>query len=275
VSVGGRRVDVDLTSSVDDLVVDLQAARETRPLTVRFELPDGTAPADGSCELTCYEDGYAQVTLRDVPVRSGVARVDVRVPSQVRLLHVQVPGLWPDLSRAVRVETGTEAAELVCEGLPAGGIFGHVLLPEGEPARDYSINVLAVQMPDGLPAQGNLGNSSDWEGLQGRFNVAPLPLGGTYVVVLTRPSYTRLLSEPIALTPESPFHELDLQFPEGVTVHGQVLLPDGSPMRDAPVTLRYRNAEYADRTNYQAGATDANGLFRLDGVNPEAGAYTI
>jgi hypothetical protein len=173
------------------------------------------------------------------------------------------------------MEPGTEAAELVCEGLPAGGIFGRVLLRDGEPARDYSIDVLPVQKPEGLPAHGNLGNSSDWEGPDGRYNAAPLPLGGTYVVVLTRSRYTRLLSGPIALTPESPFHELDLQFPEGVAVRGQVLLPDGSPARGAPVTLRYRNAEYADGTNYQAGATDGSGLFRLDGVNPDAGSYTI
>jgi hypothetical protein len=102
--------------------------------------------------------------------------------------------------------------------------------------------------------------------------VAPLPLGGAYLV-MARQGALVVLSEPIRLDPQSPVREVNLERPPTVDVRGTVSDEGGKPLEGAAISLECR-FDLAPRSVQSSGvaavSTDPDGKFVLGGVAVDA-----
>ena len=86
---------------------------------------------------------------------------------------------------------------------------------------------------------------------------------------------TYVVSDPIKLTEENPIWAVDLTFPKGVTVSGQVFASDGTPASGIKCHLDFTMAGNHGFGN-QGQFTDSQGRFIFEQVNPDAdGSYSF
>ena len=166
---------------------------------------------------------------------------------------------------------------------PAGTIYGQINVPKKSLARhstqDVSIQLLAIDKPDYMRhRKGDLEipTSSYWRPSD-KYALAPVPLGGTYVVV-ARYLYGWTMSQPIQLEVGRSIAQYNLDFSRGVDITGTILSDENQPMANMQVSLGLSSSigEEDWRTGHYIIRTDHQGRFVFEGVNPDMdGTYSI
>ncbi len=282
-----------------------------RTVVFRFQTPQGAPPPKGTLRVDYYpERGSAprrsdsDAPVQWLPIQDGEVRRDVLPPGRIEYSPEGMIGYWTEpVRRSIRVEPGEGELVIHVPVEPAGAIYGRVLEPDGIPVRGVSISIVVVEAP---PERGKPTGGSKQEGmftavvegavggdpgrrrkhffssnippipktdLEGKFVAGPVPLGGTYRLVAHR-EHTYVMSQEIKPNAYEPTPEIELTMVEGVTVEGQILLPDGKPAKGIPVQLQY-DTPYSHGFGGVTRDTDPQGRFRFEHVNPDAPGYYI
>ncbi len=298
IHAGEKRVSVNPEGSVDDLLIDLDEPEEsnpvhasTREVVFRFELPDDAPPVHGELVV------FSQDEIRDIGRRNtknphylkvdqNTARMLLPVPQRIFFEGDRLVGYWipeefhePVLKSALDVHEGTEPHLIEIPAVPAGSIFGKVLEVDGSPAEEFLVSVSQIEesprmegFRGGLSIQGK-NSSSTHDGIS-RFNVGPLPLDGTYRLVVHREHFY-LESDPIEITADDPTREISFQFTDSASLEVSVLDPEGNPVPPVKIELGY-SAKNGGSFGKSGEYTDRDGRHRFDQINLQApGSYSL
>jgi hypothetical protein len=278
----------DLDQPLEDLVIDVTpeseietaGAQPRRTVLFRLDLP-ATAPLPQG-ELTATylsnEGNILQQKRERLPIEGREMRLEVPVPTKVGVRTDGLVGYWLKEMWGEKVEPGEAPHVITLSPIPAGAIYGGVLEPDGSPAADAMITVVVVERSTRMPP-GSLDvrvkNSSGGPGdTITKFMASPLPLGGTYAIVLhSEERYA--VSEPIVLNETSPMREIELRFARGATVSGQILQPNGQPAGGVQFRFGY-STPYSHGFGGADRWTDREGRFTFEQVNRDVpGDYSI
>jgi beta-lactamase regulating signal transducer with metallopeptidase domain/uncharacterized GH25 family protein len=232
--------------------------------TVKVEVPSNTDPA------------HPVTNLRDIEIQNGEAHVEIPVGGQTSIEPDHVVGYWfKNDFEAILVTNGAGPMVIDVPLIPAGAIFASARNADGTPAGGLLFSVEELKrsplLPDGAawfsPGDSSSGNTPR------KFVSGPLPLGGVYRIVGSRGN-SFCVSAPMNLTDEKPDQEVELQFPADRPLDGQVLDPDGKPLRGVQLS-----GSFTAGSNFSHGLesviTDENGRFRIEDTTPQAGAYRL
>jgi beta-lactamase regulating signal transducer with metallopeptidase domain len=287
VVIGSRdNVTVDLESTIPDpVVVDLSdkltpegKSYHKRKVILTFETPKDMPSPTGTIRLNYLDSTISQRTYKGLllQIKDGRAEGMIDAPGEINYTLANTIGYW-FAEKTLPVDDGTEPMEVKIPTLPAGMIYGQVFEEDGRPAGNVMVSLGIVKKP-ALPENNNLGidgkNSSNSAETETKYTLNPLPLGGTYCVIARR-DFTYQVSKPMKLTSENSIQQVDIVFPKGVTLKGQIFTPDGKPSGQIPYTLTFTTKP---NNSFGCGdkTTDDNGCFEMPGVNPDAdGEYLL
>jgi beta-lactamase regulating signal transducer with metallopeptidase domain len=281
ITAGARRIDLELTDPIEDLVIDLTQPEPEQPereVVFRFAPPDGAPPPSGTLSVRkrVHRPREHFTMPEALPIENGEARIRVEVPGKVRIEAPGLIGYHPNLRIGqdwIDVPVGGDPWIVTVPLKRAGAIFGEIQ-PAVPGAR---ISILFEQRPADVASSHWVSDISDALDLRGgsRFHLTPLPLDTVYRLLL-RHDDTYALSDSIPLTGAEPVHHVRLSLPaDGETMTGRVLRPDGSPAPGVPVQLHY--ATPFDHGFSRSGmVTDREGWFHLENVNRQVhGEYSL
>jgi hypothetical protein len=188
-----------------------------------------------------------------------------------------ITGYWADQKFGIRVSPGDGPFVVTVPLTPAGTIYGRIVRRDGGPIGDAWTSVVifenAPELKDRFFSIDIPQNNSD-----GTFMASPLPLGGKYAI-LSRVGDSWALTKPMKINRANPIVKVEIEHPEGVPVRGRILLPDGKPAINVPVSLNVTIRIDRQRGHGSGGAqirTNADGRFVFEHVNPDlAGEYEI
>ena len=213
-------------------------------------------------------------TSKRVEVVDSIATFSVFAPNEVRLDPLDLVGYWfPRTSGRssgdVPFLADGAVFEIEVNAAPAGVIYGSVREADGSSVRGARISVSVADVKDN-PMKGRalnveVKNSSSSHELSDRYLATPLPLGGIYVISVTR-NYTHVLSDLIEITKERPLHTFDCVLPVGQTVAGRILDSQGKPIAHQKTRFSYR-PDVGDGFSKDGPLTDAEGRFQIAGIN--------
>jgi len=276
----GWRRSIKLEKAIEDFVIDLTPPpadeKSLRDVVIRFTVPDGAPTPSGEIEVAHAVPGAAAYSgYTKLPITDGEVRCKVPAPCDLLYRSKGIVGYWLKDKSGVKVSAGTGPFIITVELAPAGAIYGAVVDTDGAPVMNARITAVVVKKAPSMKHP-FLDNNPPPSGMQGRFESGPLPLGGTYVIVANRRgSRSYVLSKEITLTVKQPMVEIELEFPEGVRVNGQILKPDGHPAVGVACGLAY-GTPYSHGLGYSPTPTDAEGRFSIEHVNPDVpGTYTL
>jgi hypothetical protein len=287
ISAGPKRVSLDLPQAAENVVIDLTPesppvaqAPTTRTIVLRLDLPPNAPMPRGELTATYLTGGLSGPSQESkrLPIESGATIFTVSLPNKVGYRTDGLIGYWIKESWGDDVPAGKEPFTITIPAVPAGAIFGQVSEADGSPARSAFIGVVVARRSPLMP-EGALGvRVKDFAGsdgdVVGKFFAGPLPLGGTYLIVLNRRE-SFAVSPPVEVSETSPIREIELQFAEGVTVSGQMLTPDGDPAPGIPFRFQY-STPYSYSFGGSEQRTDRDGRFVFEHVNPAVpGDYAI
>jgi hypothetical protein len=212
-----------------------------------------------------------------LPLTGNQVEFEAPVPSRLQWQSENLVGYWIKQENIELAEAPTPLVKEI-DALPAGAVYGQVLDPQGDPAQGFLLMVHVVSAPAEVQ-NGYLGiNLSNYnQSGDGRFVMGPLPLGGVYRVEVQGQgdrANTRVASEDITLTREASVRRVELRMPEGTTLAGQVVDPEGKPVFGVEVRLGHRTA---NRSHEGVSVrTDGEGRFAFQHVNAELpGTYYV
>lgn len=251
---------------------------------LRIQAPADGPPATGSVLVNYLKNGNADGvkrvgTYKSVTIEGGVGKLTLPIPNRIGVTPEGMTGYWFEPRNSIEVNaTPGEASEVLIEAVDAGGMYGRVFDSDGRPVDGLLVGVFE-ELSEDERSRGsrNLGvrvkNSSYPGDKRDRYLASPLPLGGTFIVRVTK-GFTYLFSKPVTLTAEDPVRELDLKLPAGVTLRGRVIRPDGSPVSLHPVEF-FIDAQGGNSVRTGGIMTDADGYFTIEGVNAEVRGTTF
>jgi hypothetical protein len=280
ITAGDRQIRLDLTESIEDLVIDLtqpEPEYTRREVVFRFAPPDGSPPPSGALSVrTLVHRPNEHFPLpQALPIENGEARVWADTPGKVKIEAKGLIGYYPDFGfgeNVLEVPAGEDPMIVTVPLKPSGAIYGEI-----EPAAPGArISVLWEKRPADARSFA-VSDISDALDLRdgSRFHLTPLPLDAVYRLAL-RHENTYVISDPIPLTGAEPVRQIRLSLPsEGETVTGRVLRPDGSPAAGVPLQLHY-STPYSHGFSSGSISTDREGWFRLEHLNRHApGSYSL
>ncbi|MEN8126943.1 MAG: carboxypeptidase-like regulatory domain-containing protein, partial [Planctomycetota bacterium] len=273
----------------DEIVLDLNdpltengQPYHSRQLVLEFQTLEGFPPPTGNIRLNYIDPAYADNTYKGklVEIIDGKAQAEIVAPGKIAYEIADTVGYWFKEVRELKVDDGTEPLVIQVPTIPAGMIFGQVFEEDGTPAVNTMVSCQIIKKSPLLDEKthysvSDLGkNSSSDTEIETKYTAAPLPLGGIYQLVAHRKN-TYAVSEPIELTEENPIWEVNLTFPKGVTVSGQVFAPDGTPAGGIKCHLHFGTSNNHGFGN-QGQFTDSQGCFAFEQTNPDAdGSYSF
>ena len=271
----------EILLDLSDPLTDAGTPYHKRQLVLEFETPEGFPPPTGNIRLNYMDPNHSNTTYKGklVDIVDGKAEAEIVAPGKIGYGLADTIGYWFKESSEIKVDDGTEPLVIQVPAIPAGMIFGQVYEEDGSPAGS---TMVSYNMPEKSPLLGEdthflevdgKNSSSDSES-ETKYSINPLPLGGVYRIIAHRKN-TYAVSERIKLTEENPIWEMNLIFPQGITVSGQILLPDGSPAKGIEYWL---NFDVTDGHSFsrQGEYTDSEGRFAFENINPDAdGTYHL
>jgi hypothetical protein len=143
----------------------------------------------------------------------------------------------------------------------AGAVEGVVLLADGTPAANASVNACVTYVSGpGSTSSRSLSDASVHCNAKGEFAYVPAPLGQTIKVTVTVDSAVQ--SAEVRLTEWRPVAHLELKFAKGIDVSVLVQDPQGRPVPNVPLTL-------SCGIDFNVGvSTDAVGGCLFRGIDP-------
>ena len=272
----------------EPVVVDL---RDQPPVTlleqeyiVRFELPESAPLPQGEIRVDYTGGGYISSGIA-APLEAGIARFTIehqfdRVPEIDSTGVIGYTFEKQELSRPADGETGP-VVHTVRAVQPAGAVT--LSIENTQPDETIQIVVDAYKPfgTDILPFWSKMDWSTEHriEMPAGQTEVVinPLPLGRKLRVTVRQDnSWMRENLSPIRET--NPFPQQKIRMPEGDSVSGRVLDPNGQPLGGTPVMLNlvYDRSSSSYTTSHFRTHADAQGFFEFDRVNFDAdGVYYL
>ncbi|NQV34638.1 MAG: hypothetical protein HQ515_18235, partial [Phycisphaeraceae bacterium] len=289
---------------VEDLVIDLrplterhQDSDEMRAVVLQFNPPEGIDCNDFQVTVSAVsqkdrEAGHwgqwIKYTIQDNQIRLAVPTPGLISygrgsldPSRDKGTYIRP--LWIEGKHQIPV-SGDESPFMIDVPLhPAGTIYGQIHVPEQKhltrSSQDVDIQLLALDTPDYMTSLGfnrEIPFNGYWRPTD-RYSIAPVPLGGTYVVV-AQYQFGWIKSNPIDLKEGQSIAQCDLVFPRGVDVTGTVTSGRNQPLASVSVSLQF-TTKIGNRpwsTAHHVIRTDHQGRFVFAGVNPEIkGTYLL
>ena len=253
ISLPDRRIRKELTTSIEDLVINLdeppdpshgETAYPAQPQVIRLPPPKGASrkviltltgaapgvPIEGWLRvgyLTRDEpDSYSSANL-DI-VDSNV-EFDVEVPTKIHWVDRSFTGYSVVGRSEVEVGVGDEPFQLDIPLLPGGGVRGEVRLADGSLARDFHVDLQPVDRKSNYK-----GAEEDIDQLDppGEFVLTGVPFDQKFRLLVTDGrirSVAAIVSEPFSLSAAEPIADLKFQFVEGQTHVIRLLDEDGQP----------------------------------------------
>ena len=277
ISAGNSRKTLTLSEPVKDLTFDLKSEAATKPMAqreviIRFEVPAGSPPPTGKIKVY-YDKTPEEQSMTFWPaIENGQVRLTIPVPNTLRYESEQMIGYWFAESEALKVPVDTKPFEVKVPVIPAGSIYGRILEKDGQPATQAMASVVVVKRPPELEGK-SMSLNFDNNDSDNKFNLSPLPLGGTYAVVAHR-GHTYVMSPVMNLTEKEPLRQVELTLPEGIPLRGRVMDETGNPLEGMTVQCDYNTSYTGFGTNGIPTAKD--GTFVFEHVNPDApGKYEL
>lgn len=279
-----ERFNLDRDSIPELLVINLSEQPDDIPgakrgVVIEFNVPQGAPPVRGRIRVTTLAPGKQYSTGRLVEIVDNRAQTELFAPCKLSIQLADTVGYWFGEQHGLEVDVAEEPYVARIDVVPAGTIFGEVFEHDGGPAGNTMVSFATVEQSPLLPKNAHFSgvegkNSASAAERQTKYSVQPLPLGGKYRIIAHRhDSYA--VSETIALTEEQPIRQVDLVFPRGVRLTGQVLQPDGSPAAGMEYGLSFV-ANKAGSFGWGPRFTDSQGRFTCENVNPNAdGRYIL
>ena len=266
---GDRDVNIDISKrdAPEEPTREIQLALARQP---GVPLPRGTMRVQYKVPKRNYH------TSEDFPVTDGVATLRAPVGSSIRYDATGLVSGWFPPGRIQSIPAGDDPLAIHIAFVPAGAISVSVFGADGKPTDGFLASVREITKSP-YRKDGPLGVRGKNGALRGdgvhTFTATPLPLGGTYEIVVHR-GYTYVTTGQIRLTEQHPLRKQRLVLAGNATITGQVVGPGGAPLGKAPIELCLRFANHSFRSSDIE--TDTNGRFEFPGiVQHPGGEYTI
>ncbi len=274
---GDNALEITLTDPPPSAVAtkELLEPLPERVVDITFEIPENHPLPSGSLKTVLslkQPEGGFDYEDRQLSLEQGKAQVTVPVGSTVRVEPDDFTGYWFRTHYERDIPDGERPLPIHLACFPAGAIYGSVTESNGDPARGIMISIVECERATGRPNTGldlEIKSSSSSSDITKQYTATPLPIGGTYMIVVHR-NTTYALSKQIKITPENPIVRADITLQPGLTVRGRILRPDGSPAKG----LRYTHSFSAHATHgFSSGEnfTDRLGRFEFTDVVPDIG----
>lgn len=253
-----------------------ETAVPCREVRLEFEPKAGSPLPRGTMRVTHRDLDDRFYSAENLPVENGAVSLRVPVGSSVDYKPDGVIGGWFSRGRIDAVPAGDEPLKVGISYIPAGAIAVSLVDGDGRPTDGFMTSVREIEKSPRrigpfLNVEGKT-RSSARDGVYA-FTATPLPLDGTYEIVIYR-GCTYVTTGPIRVTEKEPFHERQLVLEGSATVSGQVVGPNGEPIADAPISLGLKLAGSSFGTS--DSKTDEDGGFEFTGVVPHPQAdYTV
>jgi beta-lactamase regulating signal transducer with metallopeptidase domain/5-hydroxyisourate hydrolase-like protein (transthyretin family) len=253
-----------------------KAGRPSREVRLVFEKQPGLPLPRGTMRIVHRHPAGKSYLRSDLPVTGGGVSLSVPLGSNVEYRADGVIGGWFRQGKVNSVAAGDGPLTVRVPYVPAGAISVAVVDKDGKPADGFLTSVQEIKKSPYrtgmfLQVEGKSCSSPD-DGIHA-FTATPLPLDGTYEIVVSR-GFTYVTTGPIEVTAEQPLHKRRLVLTGSATISGHVVGPAGEPARGVTIGLGLNLA------NSSFGAsdieTDEQGRFEFPGVVPHRGTtYTI
>ena len=278
ISAGDQSVEMEITHSIDDLVIDLGAQQDphkaqpatTREVILRLNPPRGNPTPHGEIRVDYMRPGNRRnYHVNTETIEDGKVSLDVPVPGRILYKPHQLVGYWFAEKEWVAVPAGDGPYVIDIPVRPVGAIYGRVLDPDGEPAWQANVSVMIIDRPQDDPAYFRP-DSVQPDTRTGRFLITPLLLDGRYRIVARSGKSgdeATAVSEELTVNAERPIRQIDLRLVRGVPLHGTIEDPQGGPAQ-TQVSLTWESPFRHDFGSL-AVMTDRHGQFRLERVDPD------
>ncbi|HSW00831.1 MAG TPA: M56 family metallopeptidase [Sedimentisphaerales bacterium] len=282
-SAGTEEIRLDVERDpLDDVVIDLKADAQ-RQVVLRFQVPQGAPPMEGSVRADFITERAWQQRQSMTPswldITDNQASCKIPVPGQFRYqidFHQgkRPVGYWFNGILPIQVEPGETPLVIDVPVHPAGAIYGRVFRPDGSLAEDAGASLITVEKPNIEGRQpgflsdlsGTLNNAVN----RGTFNATPLPLGGRYAIG-THEGYAFAVSETFSLNEKNPIVNVDLMLPRGVDVAGRLLNANGVPARnEVALEVSIKTGQHSWGFSGVQTQPDETGRFIFKNVNPSS-----
>ncbi|QIF01494.1 M56 family metallopeptidase [Roseimicrobium sp. ORNL1] len=243
----------------------------TRQVELKFSTPNGSPPFNGEVPLVIKN---SNITFHKVT--DGICRVDVPLNSQLTINTGGITGYRFDHTWQ-KVEAGDGPLRLEIPMEPAGAISGDIrMYPGYQSVRNDPHLILLKYEP----------RAGEWQTVYNdsghllkvldhgsRFFISPVPLHARYRL-LVREGTSMVETPEFEVDEASPLVRQDIAFPDGESIRGTILQPDGTPMEGGNIYLVYK--EPAHRTTSTNYPIKADGTFELPHMNFEVqGQYFL
>ncbi len=272
---GDRSTKVRLTEPIRDFVFNIDdKPTRGRRLVLRFRSPDSSVDPVGSVFLQMRDAGDPAVSIHEsLPITDGKVEVDCFSPGRVHFQVNAIVGYWFQ-SESITIDSGNDEITHNVDLFPAGGISGRIRHASGKPvSQGTEVDFGTIDhAPEtiGRHSRGTFQRSRIDK--DGRFFISPVPLGGRYYVYAR---HDRMLTAvgPVVVNESKPTATVNLAFPEGSTISGRVLGPDGHPVPGVDVKPGVRF--FTHSWGMLPVTSGEDGRFSAGPINPHAGDYSV
>ena len=272
---GDRSTSVRVAEPIHDYVFNIgDKATRGRRLVLQFNSPDGAVTPQGTIYVHVASHGDGAVHIHEfLPIVDGKIEVDCFAPGDVWFQGRNVVG-YAFKGGQLQIAAGKETIVHNVDVHPAGAIIGVIRHADGRLASSQtSVDFGTISQAPGMNAlQWSKPAQTMTVDNNGRYFLTPLPLGGTYYLIA---NVDRMLTAvgPIEVTEAKPSATVNVVFPEGTTITGRVLGPDGHPV--SGIEARPGVSFFKHGWGFATVETDDHGRFSAGPINPEVGDYNI
>ena len=277
--IGGKVFEREITSSVDDWVIDVNTATnlttKSREVVLLFRDPSGVA-AKGTVQVTLPSLNQYSAYAKDIEITNGEVRCQAIVGRHFACEPQRTIGYWFKETNIFQLPDGNSPLVIPIPIIAAGAIYAQARNVDGSLVSDCSFSILEVKKspladPNSLTLPDGDSYSPDSKEPR-KYVASPLPLKGKYAVVAHRKN-SFAISESVELTEAAPDHSFELQFHKGAPIRGRVISPNGKGIPGATVRMDWYYKSHG--FGLTAGKTDENGEFFFPDCTPEFGEYSV
>ncbi len=272
---GDRSTKVRLTEPIRNFVFNLDdKPTRGRRLVLRFHSPDASVDPVGSVFLQMHVADDSSVSIHEsLPITDGKVEVDCFSPGRVHFRANAIVGHWFQ-GESLTIDSGDDEIVHNVDLFPAGAISGQIRNADGTPvSRGTEVRFGTIDhAPETFSRHYRDAFQRPRVDSQGRYFISPVPLGGTYYVY-ARDDRMLTAAGPVAIDESKPTATVNLVFPNGTTISGRVLGPEGHAVKGVDVRPGVRF--FTHSWGMVPVTSGEDGRFSAGPINAQAGEYSI